>query len=171
MFQCSPEAGPFTLPVDTIQGMFGGTIAAVSLPASFAPHPCLFASLAHETGGHDVLHADPGLLGELKEKVAQKFPDYGELWAYWMDETAADVYGLLNYGPSYTYCMAFAFSAINTAYGSKELLHLDSYSSYGTLDVHPTDVLRLGLAIGALNSMTLSPVRCKPRFSHALRGM
>src|SRR5262249_12023821 len=96
--------GPFTLPADSVQDMIGVPIGVVSLPGGYRLHPLLLPALAHECGGHDVLHADPGLLRELAAG-AVKLPHLpkgvGRLWAGWMDEAASDVYGLLNIGPSF----------------------------------------------------------------------
>src|SRR5262249_43823520 len=57
---------PFTIPADDVHDTIEGSVAIVSFPAAFAQHPILWAFLAHETGGHDVAHAIPGLLDELK---------------------------------------------------------------------------------------------------------
>ena len=73
MFQHSGENGPFTIPVDQVEQSIGGTVGVVSLPSTYRDHPLLWASLAHETSGHDVVHADPGLLAELRTGVQQIF--------------------------------------------------------------------------------------------------
>eukprot|EP01114_Cavostelium_apophysatum_P010249 TRINITY_DN2375_c0_g1_i2.p1 TRINITY_DN2375_c0_g1~~TRINITY_DN2375_c0_g1_i2.p1 ORF type:complete len:320 (-),score=102.88 TRINITY_DN2375_c0_g1_i2:103-1062(-) len=116
MWQCSAAAGPFTLPVDAIEQITGGDVGVVSMPASYMDHPVLWASLGHETGGHDVLHADTTLLPELKSKLQAKIGtgknQFGKLWAYWIDETASDVYGILNYGPAFTMNLGFFFGAL-----------------------------------------------------------
>src|SRR5436305_650588 len=65
MFQHSGEGGPFTLTAETVKGLIGSPIGVVSLPSTCRDHPFTWASLAHETGGHDVLHADTGLLEQL----------------------------------------------------------------------------------------------------------
>jgi hypothetical protein len=65
VFQHDGRGGPFTVPVDGIESLFEGTVGVVSLPSTYRDHSLLWASLAHETGGHDVLHADPTLLPEL----------------------------------------------------------------------------------------------------------
>ena len=95
-------------------GLIGSPIGVVSLPSTCRDHPFTWASLAHETGGHDVLHADTGLLDQLAGGVRDFFGSgrmdpahptgaqvMGHLWAWWIDEAASDVYGLLNIGPSF----------------------------------------------------------------------
>src|ERR1051325_8553800 len=101
-FAHKADSGPFTIPSDDMKRDFGITVGVVSLPSSYRDHPIVWPSLGHEVGGHDVLHADPGLLPELAKHVQSAIPDktLGRLWAYWMDEAASDVYGLLNVGAS-----------------------------------------------------------------------
>ena len=57
--------GPRTRCADT----FGTSIGIVSLPATYRDHPVVWASLTHEVCGHDVVHADPGLVPELVTAV------------------------------------------------------------------------------------------------------
>ncbi|HKC95574.1 MAG TPA: hypothetical protein VKB81_16270 [Nitrospira sp.] len=103
--QSNPQNGPFTITVENIHSLIDGKVGVVSLPVSFAGHPFLYGSLAHETGGHDVLHANAKLLPEIRSGVYQLFTGsstrQGVLWDYWMDEVASDVYGLLNIGPTF----------------------------------------------------------------------
>jgi len=60
---------------------------------TFADLPVLYGSLAHETGGHDIIHADDGLLDELRARVRALFHRdqawLGVLWDYWMDEATS----------------------------------------------------------------------------------
>ncbi len=106
-FQYRGDAGPFTLTTDIVQEMLGSTVGVVSLPGTYRAHPLLWGALSYETAGHDLLHADPGLLEELAETVQAQLdlsgfdPEVGILWSYWMDEAAADVYGALNLGPAF----------------------------------------------------------------------
>ena len=59
MFQHDGKNGPFTLPVNDITRLSGGSCGVVSMPATYKEHPFLWSALSHETGGHDVTHADP----------------------------------------------------------------------------------------------------------------
>ena len=109
------RSGPFVLPTPQTQLLCGSSVAVVNLPATYANYPLTWVPLAHEASGHGVLHADPELLPDLAAGVRALFgggplppgvaPNraqaLGLLWSYWIDETAADVYGLLNVGPAY----------------------------------------------------------------------
>lgn len=171
VYQSDASNGPFTIPCDMIGNLTGGKIGVVSLPATFANHPLFFASLAHETGGHDVIHADRGLMQQLRQQVYSLFPDSGNdglglLWDYWMDEAAADTYGILNMGPSFAFNLAMLLSvfiaqstpdAKGKAGSSKvrkpaSLRNASGAGDNNAMDVHPTDLLRLGLAQGAIQA-------------------
>jgi hypothetical protein len=166
----------------------GVSIGVACLPRAFSGHPVLWATLAHETGGHDVLNADKGLLPELAEGVralfgggplrARQEPNLyqlqGLLWSYWIEEAAADVYGLLNIGPSFILNTAALLATVNKCL-SKTVLSLctktrriqkgPALGARGNnlaLDDHPTEILRLHLAIGAIEALTgLSEERCR----------
>ena len=73
VFQSSGRMGPFTIPADGVPRLLGVDVGVVSLPSAYRAHPVLWSSLVHETGGHDVTHADPGLLGELADLVGSMF--------------------------------------------------------------------------------------------------
>ncbi len=171
-FQHDGSDGPITIAIDLIDRVLGGRAGVVGLPASFADHPLLWAALAHETGGHDVTHADPGLLDQLSAGVGACFAgiqgppapaDLIRLWTYWMDEAAADIYGMLNIGPAFVENLAVFLAAMNG--GDAPALRMDSRSDPGDklamLDPHPTDILRLHLALGAMDSLAglAQPVR------------
>lgn len=174
MFQHDGSSGPFTIPCDDVQNLLGGKVGVVSLPATYAAHPFLWASLAHETGGHDVTHADETLLPELIEGVQAFFgggpiSDFssisqaqlmGLLWGYWMDEASADVYGTLNAGPEFGLNLIAFFAALNArASGDASKPQLRSASGFDPsdpnrdLDVHPTDLLRPYLVMGVVDSL------------------
>lgn len=170
MFQHDGQSGPFTLPVDVISRLFGGTVGVVSLPSSFRDHPLLWASLAHETGGHDCLHADADLLPELSQSVTTFFGGgaiasdrpipqnqfLGLLWSYWMDEAASDVYGVMNIGPGFGLNLVAFFAAMWERLkptGTPTLRTFSGADQSGMLDPHPTDILRPYLILGAIQAL------------------
>jgi hypothetical protein len=176
-FQNLGNQGPYTIPCDDTHALFGADVGVVSLPSTYRDDPVIWAALAHETGGHDVLHADPDLLPELEQGVRDLFGGtpapgkkptdqqfLGLLWSYWMDEAASDVYGLLNIGPTFALNLAAFFAALIARIGIDQgkpmgkfpFLSADSGPDAPNdprLDVHPTDLLRLHLAIGAVQSL------------------
>ena len=171
-FKHAGDDGPFTIPVDDIKRLIGSPIGVVSLPATYRDHPFLWASLSHECCGHDVLHADLELLPELESGVRAFFGGgpigpggnlnqqqfLGFLWSYWMDEAASDVFGVLNIGPSFGFNLAAFFGALNAQarkpHGQTPTLRTQSGSdNQGNLDPHPTDLLRLHLILGAVESL------------------
>jgi hypothetical protein len=169
MFQHDGGGGPFTLPVDAVQQIIGGNVGVVSLPATYRNDPFLWVSLSHEVGGHDVTHADPALLPELAAGMATALAgvptdpsitreDLAALWAYWIDEACADVYGLLNVGPMFSVNLAAFFAALNGEGAGAPTLRMESgfdpNDPQQLLDPHPTDILRLHLAIGVIDSLS-----------------
>lgn len=158
--------GPITIAVDLIDKVLGGKVGVVGLPATFAAHPVLWAALAHETGGHDVTHADPGLLDQLAVGLPAALAGcapagaldpaaLAALWAYWIDEASADVYGLLNVGPAFAENLALFLAAMNG--GPRPVLRMESRADpadpAAMLDPHPADILRLHLLLGAVDSL------------------
>ncbi len=103
----NPDAGPYTWPVDATLGL-NVRAAVVSLPPAHLKAGLLaWSALGHETAGHDILHADTGLLQELGSKVynaiISNLGGNSFLASYWrncIDESASDVMGLLNMGPT-----------------------------------------------------------------------
>jgi len=140
----SPTAGPYTWPVDATSS-FGMDVGIVSLPPANARRGiCAWAALGHETGGHDILHADEGLLRELSDKVAANVfaaklgTHIAEYWSDRIDETASDVLGILNLGPAAAVGVLAYFRGINASLGWGPVL-----SSEGDADdVHPADIIR-----------------------------
>ena len=173
MFLHTGDNGPFTMTADQMQAGIGSPVGVVSLPSVYRDKPILWASLAHETGGHDVLHADAELLPELTTGVQKLFPGgpigtggrvspqrlLGLLWAYWMDEAASDIYGVLNIGPTFGLNLAAYFAALGAEFQSSPpptpTLRTFSGPMPGApdLDPHPTDILRLDLIRGAVESL------------------
>jgi hypothetical protein len=166
-FAATGNDGPFTLPVDDVTSLVNAKIGIVSLPGSYREHPLLWPALAHETGGHDVVHADTGLEEELASGVRhlKGLPrGIGPLWSAWMDETVADVYGLLNVGPSFAVSLSAFFSSLEKAFGEQQpagaISNRIPVQGGSLADVHPVDLLRLYLAQGVVSKLTaLAPAR------------
>lgn len=134
------NAGPYTWPADTTSQILGLKCAIVSLPPSQLNGGVLaWSALGHETGGHDVTHADKGLLNELAAKihnaVLAKYhsPALANYWARCVDEASADALGYLNVGPSLGIALIGYFRAL----GDGKLRTVGSVN-----DTHPIDLLR-----------------------------
>ena len=171
LFQ-SVSDGPFTIESDLMEQKFGLSIGIVSLPATYRDHPALWCGLSHEVGGHDLIDADDGLALEMIAKTgALLAPDFAPgrkldtaalnavIWSYWMEETAADVYGVLNMGPSFAINLA-GFLAAFRARRRGQTAAGDPFVSVDTavlpnddMDVHPIDLLRLHVAAGAVEGL------------------
>ncbi len=172
LFQSTSVQGPFTIEADVMMDKLGTPIGVVSLPATYRDHPVLWAGLSHEVGGHDVVHADPGLVEEMQAKtqalLAPHFapkakPDTATLnamlWMAWMDEAAADVYGVLNMGPGFAINLAGFMAAFGaqrrgqTESGDPLLSNDTDALPNGQLEGHPIDLLRLYVASGAVATL------------------
>lgn len=157
-FKYIGDEGPFTLTTDTVREMLGSTVGVVSLPGNYRSHPLLWGALSHETAGHDLLHADPGLLEELAETVQSQLDssgfdaELGILWSYWMDEAAADVYGALNLGPAFILNQILLLMVLNAESHGGLRVESAPIDLQGNLDPHPTDALRPYLILGVLGA-------------------
>jgi len=151
----NPDCGPYTWPADcTID--FGVKTAIVNLPPANEQNGILaWAALGHETAGHDIIHADVGLLQEMKNclwnamhkaNLTPMLPDY---WATRIDETAADVLGILNMGPAVGIALIGYFRALNAAYTGKPVLRNVGLGE----DPHPADILRGYLAASVIRRL------------------
>jgi hypothetical protein len=191
-FAHGARPGPFVLPTPQTRLLCGSAVAVVSLPSTYAASPLTWVPLAHEASGHGILHADPNLLPDLVAGVRSLFGGgplapgavpkraqvLGLVWSYWIDETAADVYGLLNVGPAFALNLAAFLAAqrkglslASSVLGGDEaaadpdflLLEASSVSDPGAnLDVHPPDLLRLFVAIGVIENLEGLPTeRCR----------
>jgi hypothetical protein len=172
-FQRSGDDGPYTIPADQAEREIGSSVGIVSLPSTYRNSPIVWSALAHETGGHDVIHADDGLIEELGNLVQALFDPtpvtvggnasqaqiLGLLWNHWIDEAAADIYGILNIGPSFVPNLAAFFAALGSRArnpGPFPSLSVESGPNpdrNNEIDEHPTDIVRLHLAIGAIQSL------------------
>ena len=173
--------GPYTIESDLMHQHFGIEIGIVSLPATYRDHPVIWSVLSHEVCGHDVVHADPGLLKEMTvaaqtmlapDFAPRKHLDHATLnaliWSYWMDEAAADVYGVLNMGPAFAPSLAAFLAAFRArvemaVHGAKRparplvstgALQRDAEGGDHIMEDHPIDLLRIYLVLGAIESLT-----------------
>jgi hypothetical protein len=181
-FQSDSEQGPYTIESDLMQQLLGVGIGIVSLPATYRAHPVIWASLSHEVCGHDVIHADEGLLPEMVAAVRSLLAPGGFaprkqldgaalnalIWSYWMDEAAADVYGVLNMGPTFPLNLAAFLSAYRARIAvdihqqprpaaprvETDALPREAEPGANRLEDHPVDILRLYLAIGAIEALS-----------------
>jgi hypothetical protein len=152
----NPDFGPYTWPVDATAS-FGVQAAVVSMPPAHARKGLVaWGALAHETAGHDIQHADTGLLPELADSLHQALGPLGfglaDYWAERIDETASDVVGILNMGPAAGIALVSYFRALNAAYGGDAALRSEGPSG----DPHPADVLRGYLAAETVSLLRFS---------------
>ena len=168
--------GPYTIESDLMQQHLGIEIGIVSLPATYRDHPVIWSVLSHEVCGHDVVHADAGLLNEMIDAVQTMLaPNFAPhepldhaalnalLWSYWMDEAAADVYGALNLGPAFAPSLAAFLAAFrahlkggrrpDTPAVATEASPHDNEGGDDTLEDHPIDLLRFHLLLGAIDAL------------------
>jgi hypothetical protein len=138
---------------------FGLTVGVVNLPPANARHGlCAWAALGHECGGHDILHADRGLLTELSDRVgaaltkAKLGTRMSNYWSSRIDETASDVLGVLNLGPAAGIGLIAYFRGINAALGWGAKLSSEGPSD----DPHPGDLVRGYLAAETVRLLLFS---------------
>ncbi|WNC16932.1 hypothetical protein [Brevibacillus brevis] len=143
-----PQFGPYTWTAEAASH-FGVRTGIVNLPPANARQGLLaWSALGHETAGHDILHADTGLLGELQHAVFDALStelhsrSLAEYWSLRIDETASDVLGILNNGPAAGIGLIGYFRGLNKAYTGKAKLRNAGPAS----DPHPADILRGYLA-------------------------
>ena len=116
---------PYTLPI-VLTNKVGVKAGIVSLPIENRNGGLLaWASLGHEVGGHNILHAHPDLIPQLQAAVhnailtaqidnvspdmRNKMADY---WRACTEEVASDQLGLLNIGPSFGIAMLGYFRGV-----------------------------------------------------------
>jgi hypothetical protein len=152
----NPDFGPYTWPVEALLGLKIG-IGVVSLPPAHAKGGLLgWATLGHETGGHDILGADEGLLREIADVTHAALLRKGQpewMAAYWsdrIDETASDVLGLINMGPAAGIGMVGYFRGLMGAWTGVAKLRSDGPED----DPHPGDIVRGYLAAATVRLLT-----------------
>jgi hypothetical protein len=157
----NPSFGPYTWPADATES-FGLGVAVVNLPPSNGHRGLLaWPALGHETGGHDILHADNGLLaqvsGAIREGLLSDNTTSG-LSGYWadrVDETASDVMGILNMGPAAGIGLIGYFRGLNAAFGDAPKLRNAGPAN----DPHPADILRGYLAAETVRQLSFDGAR------------
>lgn len=138
----TPQAGPYTWTIGAAASLQLGA-GVVSLPPNNRLGGLLaWATLPHETAGHDILHADTGLLDELGLLVYRAILTdlsnnvfLANYWRQCIDETASDIVGLLHGGPTTGIGLIGYFRGIM---GGK----LRSTGAMPPTDTHPIDLLR-----------------------------
>jgi hypothetical protein len=155
----NPDFGPYTWPGDATAS-FGVQCAVVNMPPTNAKGGLMaWAALAHETAGHDILHADKGLQAEIAGAVQNGLKDLNfglaDYWSARIDETASDVMGILNMGPAAAMGMIGFFRGLLASLGRAAQLRNDGPAG----DSHPADILRgyLGAAVVRRLSFTAAP--------------
>jgi hypothetical protein len=150
MVKWGNSAGPYTWPISATADL-RVKAGVVSLPRVHA-RQCLVAwsALGHETGGHDILGADTGLLSQLQDAVWKKLRGLDEhvadYWSERIDETASDILGILNMGPATAIGLVVLFRGLSLAFGGEPKLSCDGPDD----DPHPADILRGYLAAEAV---------------------
>jgi hypothetical protein len=154
----NPDSGPYTWPVDAMLGL-KIPIGVVNLPPAHAHGGLLgWATLGHETGGHDILGADDGLLKEIAAVTHAALKKAGQptwmadYWSERIDETAADVLGLINMGPAAGIGMIGYFRGLMGAWTGEAKLRSDGPAD----DPHPGDIVRGYLAAATVRLLSLS---------------
>lgn len=142
-----PELGPYTWPV-TWTRRLGARAGVVGFPPAAARRGLLlWAALAHETVGHDLLAADEGLRPQLA-RVARRAlgrRGAGDYWAQRIDEAASDVLGILNMGPVAALAIVVHLRALRAAAGGPARLRGQGPAR----EPHPAEAARgyLGAAV------------------------
>jgi hypothetical protein len=152
----NPDSGPYTWPIDSTS-IFGLQCAVVNMPPANAGAGLMaWATLAHETAGHDVIHANHGLEAELSEAVQAELAPLGaglaDYWAARIDETASDVMGILNMGPAPAIGLIVFFRGLLAAFGQPARLRNDGPSD----DPHPADILRAYLGAQTVRRLSFT---------------
>jgi hypothetical protein len=154
----NPDFGPYTWPADATKN-FGLQAGIVNLPPANTRRGLLaWSALGHETAGHDILHADTGLLREVSTAVRSALmqdsttKNLASYWASRIDETASDVLGILNMGPAPAIGLIGFFRGLNAAFTGKAKLRNDGPSN----DPHPADILRGFLAAATVRQLEFS---------------
>ncbi|MBI5070445.1 MAG: hypothetical protein HZB56_19610 [Deltaproteobacteria bacterium] len=142
-----PDLGPYTWPV-TWTRRLGARAGVVGFPPAAARRGLLlWAALAHETAGHDLLAAEEELRPELGRVAGRALGRRGAggYWADRIDEAASDVLGILNMGPVAALAMVLHLRAVRAAAGGPARLRGQGPAR----EHHPAEAARgyLGAAV------------------------
>lgn len=150
-----PKLGPYAWPV-TAAAAYGCGAGIVNMPPAFTEGGlAAWAALPHETA-HQILHADEGLHEALAAAVIDHFERNGQglfetddkrtalahYWARRIDETAADLMGVVNMGPAAAVGLIAYFRALAVLHRGEARLSLVGPASA----VHPAGIARGYLA-------------------------
>ncbi|MGA1860971.1 hypothetical protein VH569_33730 [Azospirillum sp. 11R-A] len=159
-----PAFGPYTWPVE-VTAHFGVGCTIVSLPPAYARRGVLaWSTLGHETGGHDILGADTGLISEVAGAIETALAGPGtpthatrhkpvivDAWLNWANETASDVLGVLNMGFAAALGVLGYLRAASEAYGAAGGRTTGDLVIEGSAAApHPIDALRAYVAAQTL---------------------
>jgi hypothetical protein len=152
------DNGPYTWPVDSTIN-FGVKAAIVNLPYANAQRGIFaWAALGHESAGHNIISANINLRQELRDGLRNSMHNenlpslLSDYWSSRVDETASDVLGVLNMGPTAGIALIGYFRALNAAMGGKPQLRNIGPSN----DPHPADILRGYLAAFTASLLSFS---------------
>jgi hypothetical protein len=147
-------------PPETLQQL-GVGVTIAHIPECYARKGAVaWGALGHEVTGHDILRAYPGALEQLKsemEDVLKKnnLTDTVPYWSSLIEESAADVLGVLNMGPTAAFSLVASLRVMN-----KDALKLSN--KIYTKDRGPIDLLR-----GYLVAYTVEGMSAGRPFKHA----
>jgi hypothetical protein len=158
----NPDDGPYTITIEQSMQIKVEN-AIVNLPPAIAKGVLVaWSSLAHETAGHDIAHADDGLVEEMQQAVANAIRKdtkiknasvknfLAQYWSNCMDETSADVMGILNMGPAPAIGMIPFFRSFLKQFGNDPQLRNEGPGD----DPHPADILRVMLGSAAVRGLS-----------------
>ncbi|CAM0117262.1 hypothetical protein [Rhabdochlamydiaceae symbiont of Dictyostelium giganteum] len=131
----------------------GVKVGIVNVPKRYAEGSAIaWGCLGHEVAGHDILATYPGSRKELEEKIRQNLINQNlsltlEHWENRVEETAADILGVLNMGPAAAFSL-IAFLRILRSTPSQTLI-----AEVYLKDKHPADLARGFLLANAVSFM------------------
>jgi hypothetical protein len=142
------------------------------MPRSYADHPLMWVTVAHEVAGHNAINGMSARSGsawaalDIEGHLAQSItpaldlvPGWEAIWQRWVEEAASDVFGFLAMGPYFCVGMAAWLSAAKACYpfgpqtAAGRLENVVYLRNGVIIGEHPPDILRTHLALGAIDGM------------------